>query len=341
MTEKMKAVGFRMPLPIEEDSSLLDIEVPRPVAGPGELLVQVKAISVNPIDTKMRIRTTPAEGIVRILGWDAAGVVTETGEGVSRFSRGDEVFYAGTLNMPGTNAEYHLVDERLVGKKPPTLTFEEAAALPLTSITAWESLFERLRIHAPVSGGASAVVVIGGAGGVGSVAIQLIRAYTDLKVIATASRPETREWCKTMGAHYVVDHSIPLTPQLNEMGVFNPSFVFSITQTHRHLKDIATFIAPQGRMALIDDPVELDISPLKQKSVSIHWESMFTRSVFDTPDIAEQGGILSQVAELIDSGKLQTTMKHHFGPLSAENLKKAHAILESGRSIGKIVLSGY
>lgn len=340
MKEKMKAVGFRIPLPIEDDDSLLDIEVPRPVAGPGELLVQVKAVSVNPIDTKMRVRTTPAAGTSRILGWDAAGVIVDIGEGVSRFSTGEEVFYAGTLNRPGTNAEYHIVDERLVGKKPRTLTFEEAAALPLTSITAWESLFERLRIHIPVPGGASAVVVIGGAGGVGSVAIQLIRAFTDLTVIATASRSESREWCKSMGAHYVIDHSIPLTPQLNEAGILNPPFVFSITQTHRHLKDIAAFIAPQGRMALIDDPIEFDISPLKQKSVSVHWESMFTRSVFDTPDIDEQGNILSQVAELLDSGKIRTTMRQNFGPLSAVNLKKAHALLESGSSIGKIVLSG-
>lgn len=337
----MKAVGFSQPQPIESKTSLLDLELPQPVAGPGQILVRVKAVSVNPIDTKMRIRTTPAQGSYQVLGWDAAGVVIETGEDTTRFKKGDEVFYAGALNNRGTNAEYHVVDERIVGRKPTTLTFEEAAAMPLTSITAWESLFTRLQIDSPVPGGDAAVVIIGAAGGVGSIAMQLVRAQTNLTVIATASRPETVEWCKESGAHHVIDHSSPLKPQLEKVGIPNPSFVFSVTQTHRHLKDIASFIAPQGRMALIDDPVDLDISPLKQKSISIHWESMFTRSVFNTPDIAEQGRILNTVSQLLDAGKIRTTMKENFGVISAKNLKAAHSLLESGRSIGKIVLTGY
>lgn len=338
----MRAVGYKTPLPITEANSLVDIDLPRPTPEGRDLLVEIKAVSVNPVDTKVR-RSTPPEGESwKVLGWDAVGVVVETGPDATLFKPGDEVFYAGALTRPGSNAEFHLVDERIVGPKPRSLNWSEAAALPLTAITAWETLFDRLDVKGrAVPGAALAILVIGGAGGVGSIAIQLARKLTDLTVVATASRPETKAWATDLGAHHVVDHSRPLAEQVSELRIGEPAFVFSTTNTDQHLEEIAKLIAPQGRFALIDDPTALDVGVFKRKSVSIHWELMFTRSMFGTPDMAEQGRLLAEVSRLVDDGVVRSTATETFGTINADNLKRAHAMIESGRTRGKITLEGF
>jgi NADPH2:quinone reductase len=314
--------------------------LPRPSASGRDLLVEVRAVSVNPVDYKVRASAPAPAGAAKVLGWDAAGVVVEAGPQAALFKAGDEVFYAGSIARPGTNAQFHLVDERIVGHKPRSLGFAEAAALPLTAITAWEALFDRIDIRKPVPGAAPAVLIIGGAGGVGSIAIQLVRALTDLTVMATASRPETMAWVGDLGAHHVIDHRRPLAAEVAALGAGAPGFVFATTHTPDHLKDIVELIAPQGRLALINgEPLEL--SPLMRKSASIHWESMFTRSLMETADMAEQHVLLDKVAGLVDSGKIRTTIAEHFGTINAANLKRAHALLESGKSRGKIVLEGF
>ncbi len=337
----MRAVGYQSSLPVSDAASLVDIELPRPEPGGHDLLVAVRAVSVNPVDTKVRMRAVPEAGAWKVLGWDAAGVVEAVGPQVTRFRPGDAVFYAGALGRPGTNAELHLVDERIVGASPKSLSMAEAAALPLTAITAWETLFDRLDVRRAVPGAANAILVIGGAGGVGSIAIQLLRQLTGLTVIATASRPETVAWSRDLGAHHVVDHSRPLAAEVAALGIGQPGFVFSTTNTDRHLAECAALIAPQGRFALIDDPGALDVSPFKQKSVSTHWEFMFTRSMFGTPDLSEQGRLLDEVSRLVDAGTLRTTLSDTFGAISAANLRRAHALIESGRARGKIVLEGW
>lgn len=337
----MRAIGYQQTGPIDRPDALVDIDLPKPEPTGRDLLVEIKAVSVNPVDTKVRVRAAPDAGAWRVLGWDAAGVVAATGPEVAQFKPGDEVFYAGALARQGTNAEFHLVDERIVGHKPKSIGWSEAAALPLTAITAWETLFDRLDVNKPVPGGAPVIVIIGGAGGVGSVAVQLARQLTPLKVIATASRPETREWVTTLGAHAVVDHTKPLAEQVARLGLGAPSFVFSTTQTDKHLADVVTLIAPQGRFALIDDPATLNILPFKQKSISVHWEMMFTRAAFQTADMAEQGTLLNEVARLVDAGTLRSTLAERFGTINAANLKRAHALLESGKARGKIVLEGF
>ena len=337
----MRAIGYRTPGPIDAPEALVDIDLPRPAPGPRDLLVEVRAVSVNPVDTKVRRRAGAEPGGWKVLGWDAAGVVVETGADVSRFKAGDEVFYAGDLNRPGTNAEYHAVDARIVGRKPRTLDFAGAAALPLTAITAWETLFDRLDVRKAVPGAAPAVLVIGGAGGVGSITIQLVRRLTDLTVIATASRPETVAWVRELGAHHVVDHSRPLAAEVTALGLGAPAFVFSTTATDRHMAAVAELIAPQGRWALIDDPGVVDIAPFKRKSVSTHWEFMFTRPVFDTADVDAQGALLDEVSRLVDDGVLKTTLGEHFGTIEAANLRRAHALIERGAARGKIVLEGF
>lgn len=338
----MRAVGYKTPLPITEANSLVDIDLPRPTPEGRDLLVEIKAVSVNPVDTKVR-RSTPPEGESwKVLGWDAVGVVVETGPDATLFKPGDEVFYAGALTRPGSNAEFHLVDERIVGPKPRSLNWSEAAALPLTAITAWETLFDRLDVKGrAVPGAAPAILVIGGAGGVGSIAIQLARKLTDLTVVATASRPETKAWATDLGAHHVVDHSRPLAEQVSELRIGEPAFVFSTTNTDQHLEEIAKLIAPQGRFALIDDPTALDVGAFKRKSVSIHWELMFTRSMFGTPDMAEQGRLLAEVSRLVDDGVVRSTATEAFGTINADNLKRAHAMIESGRTRGKITLERF
>jgi NADPH2:quinone reductase len=337
----MRAVGYEKSLPIENDASLVDIELPRPEVSGRDILVAVRAVSVNPVDTKVRMRAQPDPGDWKVLGWDAAGIVEAVGPEVTLFRPGDAVFYAGALERPGTDAEFHLVDERIVGRKPASLSWAEAAAMPLTAITTWETLFDRLDVREAVPGAANAILIIGGAGGVGSIATQLARQLTRLTVITTASRPETQAWSRDLGAHHVVDHSAGLASAVEALGLGAPAFVFSTTHTDDHLAEIAKLIAPQGRLALIDDPARLDVAVLKRKSVSLHWEFMFTRSMFGTADVAEQGKLLTEVARLVDAGTLRTTLAETFGPINAANLRRAHALIESGRAKGKIVLEGF
>jgi zinc-binding alcohol dehydrogenase family protein len=337
----VKAVGYRKSLPITADDALIDLEIPTPKPGTRDLLVAVKAVSVNPVDTKVRVRAAPEPGEAKILGWDAAGVVTEVGRDVTLFKKGDEVFYAGSIVRPGTNAEYHLVDERIVGRKPKSLSYAEAAALPLTSITAWELLFDRLGMRPGKSANAGSLLIIGGAGGVGSILIQLARRLTGLTVIATASRPETAAWCTQLGAHHVVDHTKSLQAELQRIGVPQVPYVAGLTATDRHFPAIVDIIGPQGRFALIDDPPTLDINPLKRKSVSVHWELMFTRPLFETEDMIAQHNLLNELADLVDVGVIRTTLNERLGTINAANLRRAHALIEGGRSKGKIVLEGF
>lgn len=336
----MKAVAYKQPGPIQSPESLIDITLQEPVASGRDLLVEVKAISVNPVDFKVRSGSAPLAGDeYRVLGWDAAGVVKAIGPEASMFRPGDEVFYAGSLIRPGTNAEFHLVDERIVGRKPRTLDFLQAAALPLTSLTAWELLFERLGAKPGKPAGAGSLLVIGGAGGVGSVLIQLARKLTGLTVIATASRPETQKWCRDLGAHFVIDHSKPFGPQLKEIGIPEVEYIASLTATDVHYPGFIEVLAPQGHVAVIDDPKTLDVKPMKRKSAALHWELMFTRSLYATADMIGQHQILNEIADLVDEGIIRSTLAHTFGLISAENLRRAHELLESGKSHGKIVLS--
>ncbi|BEP47086.1 zinc-binding alcohol dehydrogenase family protein [Variovorax sp. V116] len=336
----MKAIGYHQPLPIDNPESLQDIELPAPVAGPRDLLVRVKAISVNPVDTKVRKNMAPEAGQPKVLGWDAAGTVEAIGAGVKNFKVGDRVYYAGSIVRPGANAELHAVDERIAALAPTSLDDAQAAALPLTTITAYELLFDRLKV--PKNGGAGqTLLVTGGAGGVGSILIQLARQLTQLRVVATASRAETRAWCLALGAHAVIDHSKPLAAELKAAGIGEVAMVASLTQTGQHYAQIIESLKPQGQLAVIDDLPSLDAMPLKTKSISLHWEMMFARSRFETPDIAEQGALLAEVAALVDAGRIRTTANASFGAINAANLRKAHALIESGKAQGKVVLAGF
>ncbi len=335
----MKAIVYTQHgLPPEDPQSLLETQVPTPQPGPRDLLVKIRAIAVNPVDTKVRKRVPTDKP--RILGWDAVGRVEAVGLGVSLFKPGDEVFYAGSIARPGAYAEYGVVDERIAGRKPTSLDDSHAAALPLTSLTAWELLFDRLGV--PHGGGeGSALLIIGAAGGVGSMLTQLARRLTKLRVIGTASRPETRAWVRDRGAHDVIDHARPLLEGLRAAGVAQAQYVASLTHTDAHYPQIVDVLAPQGHLGVIDDPQALDATLLKRKAVSLNWESMFTRSLFETPDMIRQHEILDRIAALIDDGTLRTTFGEHFGRITAENLRRAHAAIESGRTRGKIVLEGF
>ena len=337
----MKAIAYQQSLPIEHAQALQDITLPEPVASGRDLLVDVRAISVNPVDTKVRNGVAPAADEWKVLGWDAAGVVSAVGPEVTGFNVGDRVWYAGSIARAGTNSERHLVDERIVGKMPASLDFSQAAALPLTSITAWEMLFDRLGLAQDTTPNSATLLVIGAAGGVGSIMVQLARQLTGLTVIGTASRPHTQAWVRELGAHHVIDHSQPIAQELKRIGIAQVDFIVSLTQTDQHFAGIAEAIAPQGKFGLIDDPKDLNVTLLKRKSVSLHWESMFTRSLFGTDDMAAQGRLLSRLAELVDAGRLRTTVGEHFGTINAANLKRAHALLESGQARGKIVLEGF
>ncbi|MDF1746820.1 MAG: zinc-binding alcohol dehydrogenase family protein [Gimesia sp.] len=337
----MKAIAYKTPGPIDRDDALQDITLEMPKAEGRDLLVKVIAVSVNPVDTKLRRGVAPEGSEWKILGFDASGVVEAVGPEVQNFKTGDAVFYAGSIARSGTNSEFHLVDERIVGRKPSNLSDAEAAALPLTAITAWEMLFDRLDVNCPTSQGADTILVIGGAGGVGSITIQLLRALTDLTVIATASRPETQDWVRECGAHHVIDHRQPLAPQVEALGLGAPGFVFSTTQTQQHITDIVELIAPQGRFGLIDDPDELNVKLLKRKAISLHWEFMFTRPVFETPDIEEQGKLLNEVAALVEAGRVRSTATNIAGKIDAATLRAVHAQIESGSARGKIVLEGF
>lgn len=337
----MKAIAYYQSLPINDPQSLQDIELPEPVAGPKDLLVEVRAISVNPVDTKVRQNVQPEGGAAKVLGWDVAGVVKAVGNEVTLFKAGDKVFYAGSIARAGGNSELHVVDERIVGHMPKTLGFAEAAALPLTAITAWELLFDRLQIKESEADLGQTLLIVGAAGGVGSILTQLASQLTGLKVIGTASRPQTADWVRGLGADLVVDHSQPLSEVLKKAGQAQVTHVASLTQTDQHLDQLVETLAPQGKLALIDDPKSLDVTKLKRKSLSLHWEFMYTRSLFETADMLEQHKLLNRVAGLIDAGTLKTTVGEHFGVINAENLRRAHALLESGKAKGKIVLEGF
>jgi len=337
----MKAIAYRQSLPITHDEALIDIDLPAPQAQGRDLLVAVKAISVNPVDVKIRANAPPAEGATKVIGWDAAGVVQAVGPDVTMFKPGDEVWYAGDLTRPGTNSELHLVDERIVGHKPRTLDFAQAAALPLTAITAWELLFERLQVSRDKGATGKSLLVIGAAGGVGSILVQLARQLTGLTVIGTASREDTAEWVKELGAHHVIDHSKPLNEEIARLGLPPVTYVAALNQTDHHWPAIAELVAPQGKVALIDDPAAIDVRVLKRKSVSLHWEFMFTRSMFETDDMAQQHQLLDDVAQLVDTGVIKTTLGERYGAINAANLKRAHALIESNRAKGKIVLEGF
>jgi NADPH:quinone reductase len=337
----MRAVAFEKPLPITDQNAFIDIDLPVPQPQGRQLLVEVKAVSVNPVDVKIRASRTPQGGKPEVIGWDAAGIVRAVGADAALFNPGDRVYYAGSIDRPGSNSEFQLVDERIVGHMPQSLDFPAAAALPLTAITAYEGLFDRLRINDPVGGAANAIVIIGGAGGVGSIAIQLVRALSNVTVIATASRPETAEWAKALGAHHVIDHSRPMAAQVQDLQIGAPGFVFSTNGTGAHTPEIADLIAPQGRLGLIDNEGSFDIIPFMRKSLSVHWELMFTRPLFDTVDIEKQHALLNHVAELVDAGKIRSTLTQIVGPINAENLKRAHAMIETGKTKGKLVLAGF
>jgi zinc-binding alcohol dehydrogenase family protein len=337
----MKAVGYKKSLPIDDKEALLDFEPGKPEPAGRDLRVAVKAISANPVDYKVRKRAAPPEGEYKILGFDAAGVVEAIGPDVTQFKPGDEVFYAGSILRQGTNSEFHLVDERIVGKKPKTLSFAQAAALPLTSLTAWELLFDRLGAVPGKSLDPRTLLIVGGAGGVGSILTQLARRLTGLTVVATATRAESRNWCLELGAHAVIDHAGPMKEQIEKLKLAPVALVASLTATDQHYKAIAELMAPQAKFGLIDDPAEFNVAVFKGKAISVHWELMFTRSSFQTQDMIAQHNILNNVADLIDKGVLRTTMGQNFGTINATNLKRAHALLESGKSRGKIVLEGW
>ena len=333
----MKAIAITRSAP-DNIEFLHEIELPQPTATGHDLLIEVKAISVNPVDTKVRAGfsgDTP-----RVLGWDAVGTVTAVGEAVTLFSPGDEVWYAGALGRAGSNSEYQLVDERIVALKPKTLDNAAAAAMPLTAITAWEMLFDRLGVQEQGNEG-DTLLIVGAAGGVGSILVQLARNLTKMTVIGTASRPESQKWVREAGAHHVIDHSKPLSEELAALGINEVTHVASLNHTEAHYAEIIKALAPQGKLALIDDPETLDARPLKAKSISLHWEFMFTRSMFETRDMIAQHQLLTRVAGLIDDQVITTTLGEHYGTITAENVQKAHAQLETGRAVGKIVLEGF
>ncbi len=335
----MKAIVYSQHgLPIQDPRSLYEAELPKPEPEPRDLLVKIRAIAVNPVDTKVR-RNSPTD-TPRVLGWDAVGTVEAVGAAVTRFKAGDEVFYAGSIARPGAYAEYGLVDERIAGHKPKSIDDACAAALPLTSLTAWELLFDRLGV-AEGAGDGDALLIVGAAGGVGSMLTQLARRLTKLRVIGTASRPQTREWVSGLGAHDVIDHSRGLVEALHAIGIPHVRYVASLTHTDAHYGQIVEALAPQGKLGIIDDPATLDAMQLKRKAISLHWELMFTRSLFETPDMIRQHEILERIATLIDAGTLRTTLGEHFGAISADNLRRAHELIESGRARGKIVLERF
>jgi zinc-binding alcohol dehydrogenase family protein len=335
----MKAIAFtEHGLPINDPRSLQDVNIAAPMPGPRDLLVEVEAVAVNPVDTKVRSGSFAKEP--KILGWDAAGTVREVGADVSLFKPGDKVYYAGSLTRAGSYSELQVVDERIVGHRPQSLSAAHAAALPLTSITAWELLFDRLGVSEGGSDG-DVLLVVGAAGGVGSMLVQLAHELTGMTVIGTASRPETVDWVKRMGADHVIDHRQPMVAQLQVLGISEVSYVASLTHTEEHLAQLIEMLRPQGRLGVIDDPRSLDVMPLKLKSLSLHWELMFTRSLFETPDMINQHHLLNRIAQLIDQGILQTTLGEHFGVINAANMRRAHALVESNKARGKIVLEGF
>lgn len=335
----MKAVAFAHSRPISAEDSLIDIDLPAPDPRHHDLLVEVKAVSVNPVDVKLRRYDDPL-GVPRVLGFDAAGIVRGVGSEVRNFGVGDEVYYAGVPTRQGSNAEYQLVDERIVGRKPKSLTFAEAAALPLTGLTAWEMLFERFKIPRDQSTTGN-LLIVGGAGGVGSIAIQLAAELTDLTVIATASRPETEEWCRSLGAHHVIDHSRELAQQIVGMGLTPPEYIFCVTHEEAHWNELTKLVAVDGAIGILERGAPLNVAALWEKCASIHTEYVFTRGILKTRTMSAQHRTLEAIAHLVDTGVLRTTMTENYGAINAANLKRAHAAIETSRVRGKIVLEGF
>ena len=321
----MKAVAYYQSLPADHPEALQDVQLAEPTPGAHDLLVEVRAISVNPVDTKIRLGVKPENGAAKVLGWDATGIVKAVGSEVTLFQPGDRVFYAGAIDRAGANSELHLVDERIVGHMPGSLSFAE-----------------RLQVAEGSADQGQSLLIVGAAGGVGSILTQLARHLTGLTVIGTASRPETQAWVRDLGAHHVIDHSKPLSEELARIGIGQVTHVASLTQTDQHYAQLVECLAPQGRLALIDDPLQpLDVMQLKRKSLSLHWELMFTRSLYQTADMIEQHRLLERVSDLVDAGVIKTTLGEHFGTINAANLRRAHALLESGKAKGKIVLEGF
>jgi NADPH:quinone reductase len=336
----MKVAAVSPGLPIEDARSIQDSDRPVPVPGPRDLLVKIEAISVNPVDTKVR-RSAQTPSGSDVLGWDAAGIVVGMGEEVSMFTPGDEVYYMGSIHRPGANAEYHLVDERVTARKPQTLTFAEAAALPLTSLTAWETLFHNFQLPLAQDSLNRTILIAAAAGGVGSIALQLARVLTNANLIGTASRPESIAWARSMGAHDIVDHHASLIEQVRDVAPGGVTDVISSQETDLHFSAYAELLTPRGKITVLDEPTSVDILELKGKSVSLHWENVFTRPVLQTSDMEAQGRILQDVARLVDSGLIRTTLQQEIPGINATNLRTAHQMLESGTQIGKLVLSGF
>ncbi|OIN66048.1 NADPH:quinone reductase [Exiguobacterium sp. KRL4] len=334
----MKAIGFQQHLPIKEANSLIDIEIECPAAQGRDVLVEVKAVSINPVDTKVRAHGSD-EAEPKIIGYDAAGIVVEVGDQASFFSVGDEVYYAGAINRPGSNSAFQLVDERIVAKKPARLTFSEAAALPLTALTAYEALTDRLHLTFDAKSNLEkTILIIGAAGGVGSIATQLAN-KAGLTVIGTASRPETIDWAKAHGAHHTINHHEDFRQQLEQLGYDHVDYIFCLNATDQHFDAMVDVIAPQGMIcSIVETDQKLDLSALQQKSATFVWEFMFTRSLFETPDMIRQHEILTQVATWLDEETLETTVTQTLIGLNAANLKEAHRLVESGKTIGKIVV---
>ncbi len=334
----MKALGYSARGPVTADASVVEFETDKPQPGPNDLLVGIRGVSVNPVDFKVRANREPPEGEPRILGFDAAGVVDAVGPLVTRFKPGDEVFYAGEFTRPGSNAEFQLVDERLVGRKPSSLGFAAAAALPLTSITAWEILFDSFGL-CEGDGAGDALLVIGGAGGVGSILVQLAKQLTNLTVVATASRPETIDWVKKMGADHVVNHRNPLNDEMGVLGIV-PRYVATLTNTDDHFDAIVDLIKPRGHIVMIDDPQDLNIGAIKLKALTFSWEFMFARSMFQTEDMDVQHRQLNRVSELVDAGRVISTARKDAGSMNVESLRGALKHQASGAAVGKTVLGG-
>ncbi len=341
MSDKMKAVGLFRYLPIVDPASLIDLEIDKPKPKPRDVLVEIKSISINPIDTKLRAPKDGVEEKAKILGFDASGIVVEIGEEVELFKKGDEVFYAGDITRSGSNAQFQIVDERIVGFKPKSLSFEQAAALPLTTITAYESLFDRLKINFKGTNKGKRLLIIGAAGGVGSIAIQLAK-LAGLHVIASASRQETIDWVKNLGADEVVNHREKMQAQIKALGHEHVDYIAIFNDTDGHWEDVSEMIKPQGHIVgIVANQQPLDMALIRTKSVSFSWEFMFTRSMFETDDMIKQHELLNEIASLIDAGKLTTTLETILKPFNAEIMRKAHALIESGKTKGKIVISGF
>ncbi|WP_218352722.1 zinc-binding alcohol dehydrogenase family protein [Alteromonas lipotrueiana] len=337
----MLAFGYKQTSETPHAEALSAFNTAKPTPAGHDLLVAIEAISVNPVDTKIRKSVAPEADEFKVLGWDAVGTVKDVGSKCSLFKPGDKVFYAGDISRQGSNAQFQLVDERIVGHAPSSISNCEAAALPLTSLTAWELLFSRLQVPTDEAGKQQSLLIVGGAGGVGSIMIQLAKQLTGLTVIATASRAKSQEWVRNLGADHVIDHSQPLDQELKKTGIETVDYVASLTHTDTHFDACVNVLKAQGKFGLIDDPQQLNILALKRKSISLHWEFMYTRSLFNTPDLHEQHNILNQISRLIDNNTLRTTLGEHLGKITAENILKAHQILESNKACGKLVLEGF